>query len=145
MFGWIDKLWHNTIGKIPGVISDWVHSLIHGLYSFLSLIFLPVSAAWSDFVGDINSFIDGALSFSIQVVRHIADILDWIGKEGYEVYYYITHPSQFVLKLWDPFWAYVEHEALSLSEKLGKFFFALFYKNMRTFITIIEDILDAVL
>jgi hypothetical protein len=145
MFSWLDRIWRNTAGKIPGDIADWVHSALHGLYSFLSAIFLPVSVAWGDFENTILQYTSSAIGFANQVVRHIQDILSWIGKEGYEVYYYISHPDKLVVLLWDSFWAYVEYEAFNLARQLGRFFFALFYKNMRTFITIVEDILDAVL
>jgi hypothetical protein len=144
MFGWIDRVWHSATGKIDSTIANWVHGLIHGLYSFLSLIFGPVGDAWSQLSKDVYDWLKEHADWTITVAHAIEDAYRWINKEGYEVYHYISHPSLLVDLLWDANVAKLETEAWDVGEKLGKFFLSLIYKNLKKFVLLIEDIFDAV-
>jgi hypothetical protein len=145
MFNWIAHAWDATVGKIPSTVSRWVRDVVNGLWSFLFGIFGHVGHAWTDFELWAYHYTHEALGLADQMIRVITEASHWIVHEGARLWFYLTHPDKWVLLIWDPFWAYVEHESWDLAGKLGKFFFSLFYKNMREFITLIEDILDAVL
>lgn len=145
MFNWIDNAWHRVTGTIDSTVASWVHALVRGLYSFLSSIFLPVGSAWSYLWTHVINYHDWLGKLSTEIYRALDDAYDWINKEGYEVYYYITHPVQLVELIYDDIIAKVESTAVSTAEKLGKFTLALIIKNVKTIVTIAEDIFDAVL
>lgn len=145
MFGWISKAWHWATSNIPGDIVNWVHDLVRGLYFFLNIIFGAVGGAWSN-LKDIADYFGAKLEHYLdEAFRAVKDAYDWINKEGYLVYYYITHPEKLVLLLWDALIANLEATAWDTAGKLGKFFLSLILKNRRRFIDLIEDILHAVL
>ena len=144
MFGWIDRAWNSVAGRIGNDISSWVHSLIRGLYSFLSLIFGPVGAAWSYLWKHVINYHDWMGRTVDEIYRALRDGYDWINNEGHEVYYYITHPAQLIDRLWDPLWAKAESEIVNVAERAGKFVIAFVLKNVGTVVRIAEDIIDAV-
>lgn len=145
MFNWIDKLYHTVTGKIDQTVADWVHALIHGLYAFLASIFGPVARAWDAFWRDISGYVQSGLLFASHVVTLLHDAFAWINKEGYEVYYYITHPSKLVDLLWSFILTKFETDSVHAAEKLGTFFLHLLVRNLKTVLHVLEDIVDAVL
>jgi hypothetical protein len=144
MFRWIDGLWNATGGKIDATISRWVHDALHGLWAFLSSIFLPVRAAWDYLWNHVVNYHDWIGHLGTELYRALRDAYDWINHNGYILWYYITHPDKLVALIYDDIIVKIEDEAVSTAEKLGKFFLALIIKNVKTLVTVIEDIVDAV-
>lgn len=64
MFGWIDSVWNNVVGAIPGPIRDFVHILIRGLYSFVHGVFGAVWNAWNVFWNGARDLWAGAREFA---------------------------------------------------------------------------------
>lgn len=145
MFGWIDRAWQSVTGRISNDISSWVHDLVRGLYSFLAAIFAPVGAAWSYLWNNVINYHDWIGKLGDETYRALRDAYDWINREGYELYYYLTHPDKFVERIFDPLLAKLESDAVSVAERLGKFTAMLILKNVKTIVTIVEDIANAVL
>lgn len=145
MLNWIKNAYNSTVGKLDANITQWVYSLVNGLWHYLASIFSPVSAAWHDFTAGISRIKTLLTAFGVQVVARIKDVYDWINKEGYEVYYYISHPDKLASLVIDGIVAQAEADAFATAEKLGKFFGALIYKHLDAFLKMLEDILDAIL
>jgi hypothetical protein len=145
MFSWIDNAWHSVTGRISSDIANWVHDLIRGLYTFLSAIFLPVSSAWDWLYKNILNYHAWIGRLVDEVYRAMRDAYDWINKEGYLVYYYISYPASLVDRIYDSIIAKIEATAESTAEKLGRFTLALIVKNVKTIVTVVEDIVDAIM
>jgi hypothetical protein len=144
MFNWIRHAYDTVTGKIDSTVASWVHGLINGLYSFLHVIFGDVGKAWDDFWHDIDGFVTGIRHFIDSVGRALIDIYGWINKEGHLVYYYISNPIKLVDLVYDELLGKIEATAEDTAERLGKFALAFIYKNLKTFVTIVEDIFDAI-
>jgi hypothetical protein len=168
MLNWLKSAYDRASGAVSSTIAGWVHDVVAGLYSFLHVIFGDVRGAWRDFAGAVNDIYhaldelgsETAHAFGL-LFRHWIpgilawinrDILDpllkavaWIAHEGAILWGYITHPGTLVTLIWDSLWANVEAEAWDLGDKLGRFAVALVWKNIDKFITLMEDILDAIL
>lgn len=145
MFRWLDSVWHTVTGTVPATISRWVHDALRGLWSFLSTIFLGVADAWDDLVKDASNYIGEIDAFAVSVAGKLIDVYRWINKYGSVLVDWILHPSNLVDFIWDDIIAKLEREAWDVTEKLGKFFLSLIFKNIPTLIKVLEDILDAVL
>ena len=144
MFNWIDSVFHKATGAISSTIASWVHDLVRGLYSFLAAIFVPVAAAWDLLWKNVATYIDTADRHALDVVNALKKVFDWINEEGYEVYYYISNPPKLVDLLWDDIISKLESTAEDTAEKIGTFVLSFVYKNLKTVVTIAEDIIDAV-
>jgi hypothetical protein len=144
VLNWIENVYRSVTGKIDSTIASWVHALVHGLYQWITAIFGPVGRAWDDLWKTVSAFVAAHDTFAVRVINALKAAYDWINKEGYLVYYYISHPSQLVILIIDPLLAYIEKEAVSVSEKLGTFVLTFITHNLKTVITIVEDIVDAV-
>jgi hypothetical protein len=145
MFGWIDKVWHAATGHIDSAIADWVHATIHGLYSFLSFIFGPVGDAWTQLSKDIYDWLKEHADWTITVAHALEDVYRWINKEGYEVYYYITHPSALAQILYRDVVLKAINDAEWLAEQIIKYMAALPLKEATGAIDAIMTIIDKVI
>jgi len=145
MLNWIRDAYHWATGSIGGTVIGWINGLITGVWHYLESIFAPVSAEWHEFAnawGTIEKFFQDFLN---AVHVRFTDVIGWINKEGYEVYYYISHPDKLAGLVVEGVIATAESDAFAYGEKLGKFFAGLIKAHLKDFITMIEDILDAVL
>jgi phage-related protein len=70
---------------------------------------------------------------------------DWITHEGATVWHYISHPANLVDLLWNDLIAKLETEAWNVAGKLGRFALSLVVRNLKTFVLLVEDIIDAIL
>lgn len=75
----------------------------------------------------------------------ISQAWDWITHTGATIADYIAHPDKLAALIFDSLLAIIEREAWSVAEKLGRFFIVLIVKNLRQFVMLVEDILDAIL
>lgn len=145
MFGWIDRAWRSVTGSVSSTVADWVHDVIHGLYWFLNIIFGNVGGAWSD-LKNIFDFLGSKIEqYADDVWRAIYDAYKWINREGWLVYYYITHPAALVDLLWESLISKIEAQAWDTGKRLGEFFTSLILSHLQRFLTLIEDILNAIL
>ena len=167
MFGWIRKAYDWATGKIDGLTASWVHTLILGVWSFLTGAFHTVIAAWNVFYASAKGFAKGIAELAAETYNWIKWFLDifwrdwlrwvsthiikpllvawhWVIHEGAIVWHYLTHAADLVAFFWDALIAKLEHEAWNVADKLGTFFLALIVKNLLRFAHLIEDIIDAV-
>jgi hypothetical protein len=145
MLKWITNAYNSTIGRLDDSVASWVKNLVLGLWHYLASIFTPVSRAWHDFTGIIGTLKTLLTSFGETVVARFLDLYGWVNKEGYEVYYYISHPDKLAGLVVDGVVAQVEKDALAMGEKLGKFFLSLIINHVVDFAKTVEDIIDAIL
>jgi hypothetical protein len=168
MLNWLRSAYDRATGAITSTIAGWVHDVVAGLYSFLHIIFGDVRGAWKDLVGASEAiyhaldefgdetahafgilfrhWIPGILKWiQTDIVRPLLEAVSWIAHEGATIWHYITHPADLVLLIWDAFIARLEATAWDTAEALGKFAVALIWKNIDKFITLLEDVLDAIL
>jgi hypothetical protein len=145
MFSWIDKAYQWLSGKVDSVLASWVHDVVRGFWYVLNALFGNVTGAWSALKDILDFFGSKIERLFDETYRAIRDTYDWINNQGYLVYYYITHPAQLVDLLWEALIANLETTAWETAERLGKFFLSLFLRNLEKFLTLIEDILNAVL
>lgn len=144
MFKWIDNAWKSVTGFIDSNIANWVRDLIHGLYFFLNIIFGNVGGAWSDLKDIVDFFGAKLVTHFDAIYRAISDAYKWINKEGFLVYWYLTHPAQLIDLLWESLIVKLETEAWQVAPRLGKFFLSLLLGNLNRFLNLIEDVFDAV-
>lgn len=145
MLNWIRDAFNATIGKLPSDITTWTRDLIGGLWHYLASIFSPVSRAWDDFTKAISTLKAILTSFGIAVVNRISDIYQWINKEGYLVYYYITHPDKLLILAVSGVSTLAAGDALAIVDKLGVFTVRLVMHNLEKLIKVAEDVIDAIL
>ena len=145
MLNWITNAYNATIGKLDSSIASWVRALVAGLWHYLASIFTPVSRAWHDFTVGIFRLKTLLTSWGVTLVSKITALYDWINKEGYLVYYYISHPDKLAGLVVDGIVSEIEKDAFATAEKLGSFFLGLVMKHLPAFLKMLEDILDAVL
>lgn len=70
---------------------------------------------------------------------------DWLTHEGATIWHYFTNLADFAELLFWHILASLEKHAWDAAKYLGQFFLALIVKNLVEFVTLIEDIIDAVL
>jgi len=168
MFNWIARAFNVVTGAIDSTVQRWVHDLINGLYSFLHIIFGDIGKAWHDLWTDIGTFwhyIDQFGTSVYRALRHLylvwipdivhwveRDILDpllralrWIEHEGAIVWHYISHPATLVDLIYNDIIRKIEATAWDTAKLLGRFTVALIYHNLEKFLTLMEDVLDAIL
>ena len=144
MLNWIKNAYNATIGKLDSNVAQWVYSLVNGLWHYLASIFSPVSKEWDSLARTFDRYKTLVTNFGVTIVTRFKDIYDWINKEGYLVYYYISHPDKLATLVVDGVIAQTEADAFAAAEKLGKFFLALIVKHLPALLKMIEDIIDAV-
>jgi hypothetical protein len=145
MFNWIDSAWHRVTGTIDSTIANWVHALIRGLYSFLHVIFGDVGKAWDAFWKDVHVFAATVGMYFDATMVSLNAVYGWINSEGNKAYYYISNPIKLVDLIYNELLGKIEATAEDTAERLGKFVLALIVKNVKTIVTVVEDIFDAVL
>lgn len=174
LFSWIDDAWQwlwrhvEWFGKqFNIVLSEISHTFWHIIY-----VTIPSVVRWaSRLIAELRQFIehvwkwiqnavDQLYKFIARVIRDVRDwvIRDiwrplhdsllaawhWILNEGHLVYFYITHPDKLVDLIWDWLIQKLEKEAWNVGRKLGRFFLALIIHNLRPFVNLVEDILNAI-
>lgn len=168
MFNWIGKAYDAVSGAIDNTVARWVHDLVNGLYSFLHIIFGDVGKAWHDFwtgIGILRHYADEFGTAVYRALRHLfvvwipdiihwveRDILDpllralrWIEHEGAIIWHYISHPADLVELIYNDLIRKIESAAWDTAKILGRFAVALVYHNLERFLTLAEDVLDAIL
>lgn len=168
MFNWIRKAFDWATGKIDSTVASWVNTLIRGIWTFLSSLFRSVIDAWNTFYNGVKTLAKGLADFAaetydwfkwfldvfwhnwlnwvnVHIIKPLLVAWHWVIHEGAIVWHYLTHAADLVEFLWDALIAKIEKEAWTVAEKLGTFFLALFIKNLRKFLELIEDVIDAVL
>lgn len=70
---------------------------------------------------------------------------DWILHEGATAWHYITHPADLVDLIWENLIIKLEKESWNVGARLGRFSISLIVHNLRTFVLLVEDIIDAIL
>lgn len=98
----------------------------------------------------VSELIDAVRSWVINDIwkpldRSLLAAWHWIGHEGSILWFYITHPEKLVDLIWEAIIVRLERDAWSLGQRLGTFFFALIWHNLKRAVLLLEDILTAVL
>jgi hypothetical protein len=168
MFAWIGRVFSAGARDVSTFALNLMHVAIRGLYGFLHTIFGDVGDAWSVLFKAANTLATRLDAFGNEVVNtffHIIKVwipgytkwigkhvysplisaIRWIGKEGAEVYHYISHPTSLAALLGYPIVAWLESNAWNVAEKLGEFFAHLFMRNVKRFMILMEDIIHAAL
>lgn len=78
------------------------------------------------------------------IVRVLDVAYHWVTHEGALVYHYITHPADLIDLLWEALLVKIEREAWNIGKLLGRFFLSLIIHNLKMFVLLLEDIVDAV-
>jgi hypothetical protein len=166
VFDWIAKAYNWAVGKVDTTTAGWVHDILSTLWGFLHSLFGVVITAWDDFYTRVKNFITGIGHFivavddaftylwhvwwkkvwayiTVHIIKPLLSAVHWVEHEGLTIWHYITHPADLVDLIFDPLVTKIEAEAWSLGDKLGKFFLSLMVKNLKRFLTLMEDVLDA--
>jgi len=167
MLNWLKSAYDRASGAIDSTIRGWVHDVIAGIYSFFHAIFGDVRGAWHDLVsateslwhaldefGDsvagafndiVHHWIPGILNWiNTEIVDPLLKAIAWIANEGATILGYIENPASLVALIWDALIGNLESTAWATATKLGQFAIALVWNNLSSFLTLIEDILDAI-
>jgi hypothetical protein len=140
--------WHILKVLFPGLIL-WASRQFHVIAQALTKLWDSLAKWVANLIKRIEMAAKAVVSW---VIAHVwtplkNDFLQawkWITTHGALVFYYISHPDKLVLLIADALLAWLEREAWSIGDKLGKFFVALIVHNLKRFVLLIEDILMAV-
>jgi len=167
MLNWLKSAYDRASGAIDSTIRGWVHDVVTGIYSFFHGIFGDVRGAWKDLVGAAEAIWHALDDFGEEVATAFSDLyhhwipgilnwidsdivdpllkaIAWIANEGALVASYIADPTKLVALIWDALIAEIESTAWATATKLGQFAIALVWNNLNSFLTLIEDVLDAI-
>jgi hypothetical protein len=153
MRGLANGLYNFGYRVIHGFI-PWLNSLIlwvyHAAIGFAQTILDTLSRYIGDVLNWARAAIDGVIRWIISNVydplaRFISTALTWIERIGNVMWNYFTHPLALAMLLLDPLLTLLEQFAWDIASRLGKFFLSLIVRNLVQFVTLIENVIDAVL
>lgn len=134
---------------VPAIINEY-RRLVHDAVTFASGVYdyavrnITAAVHYAErLVSDAINWIRVNLFDPLQA--GLLDALRWITHNGAVLWDYITHPDKLAALLFDSLIVLLERNAWSVADRLGKFFISLIFKNLTRFITLIEDVLDAIL
>lgn len=142
-------LWHILKRVIPDVI-HWANVFIHKVWQYAIDLFHWTWRQIEWLKHWILALFDAFRRWVIREIwdpiwRTLAPAWRWITHEGVALWELVTHPDRLVNWIWNNLLVKIEREAWTAGKLLGRFFLSLVIHNLRTFLTLIEDILDAVL
>lgn len=142
-------LWHIINKQIPRVF-EWAFNHFKQLLDFANRIWRDLNLWVKQLIARIEQAVANALKWVrdhvwVPLKAFIDGILKWIHDRGEVLWFYITHPDKLASLIFDALIALLERTAWDVGGKLGKFFLALIIHNLRHFVSLIEDILMAVL
>lgn len=167
--GW-ENLYHDVSGFIDRAIQLSVHVLVV-LATILHHVIPTLHRLLSDFIRMVFKYARDVYHFTVTAIDDLRkwtqaalndlhrfvvnDVYDplfksltgawhWITHEGALVFFYITHAPQLVDLFWDALIAKLEAEAWNIAQKLGSFALSLVVRNLGRFVSLVEDILNAV-
>jgi hypothetical protein len=167
MLNWIARAYNWATGKIDTTVASWVNTIVRGIWSFLASIFGVVTDAWNLYwaaakamSSAVDSFFGEVYHWTVwwlkvywhqwlqwlntHVVAPLTTAYNWVVHEGATIWHYISNPADLVALIWSPLVTHLEAEAWTVGELLGKFFLSLVIKNLTRFVSLLEDIIDAV-
>ncbi len=135
---WIPRLYHVLL------------RLYHNVLKYAQTVYHWAVRMFDWFKHWVSKLIDAVRTWVINDIwkplyRSLLAVWHWINHEGSILWYYITHPDKLVDLVWDALIAKLETEAWNIGGKLGRFSLALIVHNLRRFLLLLEDIVNAVL
>lgn len=140
------KIFRHYIPWLAGYIR-WVYNqVIHTLYEWVR----KLTALILHYYHVADTFIRWLWQWVIDHVykplaASLSAVWHWLTHEGATMWHYFTHLGDFAELLFRHLLASLERHAWDAGRLLGRFFLALIVRNMMTFVTLIEDIVHAVL
>lgn len=139
------KLWHFWLPHLVSQIKDKFDAAWH----FINNVWHEAVKLFHTALQVIDTAITNVRRWIINdiwkpLTHDIAQAWDWITGKGETIWHYLTHPGDLVKLIWDALIANLEAEAWSIGGKLGTFFLALVVHNLPRFVSLVEDILNAV-
>lgn len=131
IFKGIDDLYHRVLQYLDD-LRKWAVRLIDDLYHW-TLVTFDATRKWA-----IHEIWD-PLFKSLTTAWH------WLTHEGATMWHYFTHLPDFAELLFAHLIASLEKHAWDAGKLLGEFFLALIVRNLMRFVTLMEDIVDAIL
>jgi hypothetical protein len=168
MLSWVSNIFNWAAGKVDDTIRGWVHDVIAGFYGFLHILFGEIVGAWHDLSGSVDAIshelaewgaeLYGAFHYIFKVwiphtiawinsaiVEPLLGTIAWIAHEGSIIWGYISNPVKLVDLIWDDLLANFERTAWKTAEALGRFAIVLVVRNIGLFLTLVEDVIDALI
>lgn len=148
-------------------VAALVHAAVAGLYGFLHILFGNVKLSWSDLFGAVGIFWDGADKafhwvgqslyklwkvwipqelhwIAVHLLDPLLKLVSWVAHQGTTMWFYFTHPASLVDLIFEYLIVKLEATAWATTKKLGSFLLSLIVHHLDQFVSLIEDILDAV-
>ncbi len=158
------SFWHGATRFVDNVVAAFYH-LFRLIIPAIIREYRKLFTQAENFIKSVYSYVVGRVLYLVHLIAHSIDNLwqlvlrdvwrpllssitkawHWITHEGSIVWFYITHPEKLVDLVWDYLIAKLEREAWRTADLLGRFLIALIVRNLRHFVLLIEDILDAIL
>lgn len=143
------KFWWILKNVIPWLINEanWIYqTLVH----YVAVAYDELASYAIQLYKDAINFAENIPKWVISDIwdpiwRGLSPIVNWVTHEGATAWYYFTHLDDFAELL---FWYLIhklEKYAWDAARLLGQFFLALIVANLVQFITLIEDVINAVL
>lgn len=136
------------------ILIPWLTNLVNWVYQtaihYATAVFDDLSSWMTGLYNRLVAFVNAMQKWVITDIwdplsRTLSPLIDWIAREGATMWHYFTHLDDLAELL---FWYLVnklEKYAWDAARVLGQFFLALIVRNLVQFITLIEDVINAVL
>jgi hypothetical protein len=143
------KLWQIARQTIPWIINEY-RTLYNDAVRYAEGIYNTAAGWFNSALRYAENLVNGAINWVLANIwnplwRDITTAWDWLTSKGETLWYYITHPDALATLIFDSLLTLLEQQAWAVADRLGKFFAALIIKNLTQFVTLVEDILNAIL
>ena len=131
-------------------LANWVNALTRTLVKMIRTVLSELTRLINSVYHQLLALLDALKKWVIQdvwnpLIAWTKRIWGWIVKEGTTMWFYFTHLAAFAELL---FWHIVtalERHAWDAAKLLGRFFLSLIVRNLVQFVTLVEDIISAIL
>lgn len=131
-------------------LANWINALTRTLFKLIKTVVSELTHLIESVYHQLLALLDALKKWVIQdvwnpLVAWVKRIFAWIAKEGSTMWFYFTHLPAFAeLLFWHTVTAFERH-AWDAAKLLGRFFLSLIVRNLVQFVTLVEDIISAVL
>jgi hypothetical protein len=146
VLGWLRRIVGFGWSGVTDAIKAFVHTVVGGIAGVVSLVFHAVTGAWDELTSAAAELENGAHQLGRSLWHKLSEIVGyWIPHFAFTAWWWVTHPDQLARTLLWYLVAALEREAWTAGQYLGEFGLALFTRNLRRFLHVLEHVFTAVL
>lgn len=143
-----ERFYYLSYIVLRGIV-NWANKLIGEVLKYAQEVYHYAITEFDRLRHDIATWLDDLRHWVVldiwdPIWRTLSPAWTWITHEGTALWHYLTHPADLVDLLWNFLLVKIEKEAWTAGKLLGRFFLSLIVHNLRTFVLLLEDIVDSV-